>query len=145
MQPRSERGGIRAGVVLAAGVLVALVLVGHNAFGVGGKIVQTQVLGRVFNCCTVFNQVVNGSDKSPDARAAEANAAAVIKGFGQCASSPRIISKTKTFEVVQINGVPCGGGGLSCNGTGRNGATEDTQSTSKCGTTTTQGEEQGFG
>jgi len=115
--------------------MAALVLIGQGAFGV--KSDQTEVIGKV-GSSTVYDQTVNGSDKSSAAQAAEGDAAATIQSFGQCASAPRVVSKTKTFEVVQLTSRSCSGGGvLDCNSSGGNGTAESTAPARSCGTTTT--------
>src|SRR5205823_1657378 len=113
---RHPARGFRSVVVIVAGAMAALVLIGQGAFGV--KTIQTEVIGKVGNS-TVYDQTVNGSDKSDAAKAAEGDAAATIQSFGQCASAPRVVSKTKTFEVVQLTSRSCSGGGvLDCNSSG---------------------------
>ena len=125
MQRHPARRGIRDVVVVVLSATALLALISHGALA--AKNDQTQVIGKVGNS-TVYDQTVNGDDKSDAVKTAEANAAAAIhQQSGQCGSRPKLVSKTKSFEVVQVNSQPCDPGVLDCNGTGG----------SACGTTST--------
>ena len=137
-RPRTRAAAVAAAGAIAALVLIAqgaLVLVAQGAFG--AKTDQTQVIGTVNNG-TVFDQTVPGALHDDAVKAAEAAAASAIQSSsGMCSSRPRVLSRKKPLNVVQLTSTSCSSRGvLDCNSSGGNGSGESIP-TRGCGATTT--------